>query len=384
MIHSFSFPTCILLGQGALDAMAEEIAKTNPDKALIVTDQTLVDLGIVKTVTDILDSHNIKFAVFSDIHPNPLEEDCQKGIAAYRENQCDAIIGIGGGSPLDVAKVVKVLTSHPEPISQYDDALGGDQFITEPMPPLYAIPTTAGTGSEVGRAGVVILKESGKKTIIFHPDLLPGITALEPALTAKLPPSLTAATGIDAFTHAMEALFAPTYHPICDGIALEAMKLVARYLPLACQDGSDLNAREQMQLAASMGAIAFQKGLGMVHSLAHPLSAEYDTHHGLANALLLADSVALIESRASSDDQHKRLAMTRDIFSDCGYRQNSLSENVRQFVSDVGIELGLAQHSIPERDLPKLATLAFEDGIHKSNMVPVTEQDLLTVYQAAY
>ncbi len=384
MIHSFSFPTRILLGQGAITAMAVEIAKTSPARALIVTDQTLVELGIVKQVTDVLDAQGIKHAVFADIHPNPLEEDCQKGIKAYRDNQCDTLIGIGGGSALDVAKVIKVLTSHPEPLSRYDDAAGGDQYITEPMPALYAVPTTAGTGSEVGRSGVVILKESGRKTVIFHPQLLPNIAALEPALTEKLPAFLTAATGIDAFTHAMEAYFAPAYHPICDGIALESMKLVANYLPKACKNGSDLHAREQMLLAASMGAIAFQKGLGMVHSLAHPLSAEYDTHHGLANALLLADSVALIESRATTADQRQRLDTVQDVFSRNGYRQNSLSGNLREFVSSVGIPLGLSKHKVPKPDLGNLAKLAFEDGIHKSNMVPVTEADLLAVYQAAY
>jgi 4-hydroxybutyrate dehydrogenase len=384
MIHSFSFPTRILLGPGAITSMAIEIAKTNPARALIVTDRTLVELGIVKQVTDILDSQGIKHATFADIHPNPLEEDCQKGIKAYRDNQCDTLIGIGGGSALDVAKVIKVLTSHPEPLSRYDDATGGDQYITEPMPALYAVPTTAGTGSEVGRSGVVILKESGRKTVIFHPQLLPNIAALEPALTAKLPAFLTAATGIDAFTHAMEAYFAPAYHPICDGIALESMKLVVNYLPKACKNGNDLHAREQMLLAASMGAIAFQKGLGMVHSLAHPLSAEYDTHHGLANALLLADSVALIESRATTEDQKLRIDTAQEVFRRNGYRQNSLSGNLREFVTSVGIPLGLVKHKIPQQDLGKLAKLAFEDGIHKSNMVPVTEADLLAVYQAAY
>lgn len=374
----------MVLGQGALQTMAEVIAARNQHRALLVTDQVLVELGIVDQVIAILDQHRISHALFADIHPNPLEADCEKGIQAYRSNECDFLIAIGGGSAMDVAKILKVLAAHPGPIAQYDDAKGGDRLITESMPPLYAIPTTAGTGSEVGRAAVVIVKDTGRKTVIFHPDLMPDMAALEPILTQQLPPHLTAATGIDALTHALEAYFAPDYHPICDGIAVEAIRLVVKYLPMACDDGNDLAAREQMQLAASMGAIAFQKGLGMVHSLAHPLSAEYDTHHGLANALLLPDSVALIENRAKTKDQLSRIQRIRQLFADQGYRQNSLAETLRQFVRDVGITPGLSNHGIPEKDLENLSRLAFEDGIHKTNMVPVTQDDLLSVYGAAF
>ena len=252
------------------------------------------------------------------------------------------------------------------------------------MPPLYAIPTTAGTGSEVGRAAVVILRESGRKSVIFHPDLMPDMAVLEPSLTAGLPAALTAATGIDALTHALEAYFAPDFHPICDGIALQAMQMVVTYLPLACSDGSDLGAREKMLLAASMGAIAFQKGLGMVHSLAHPLSAEYDTHHGLANALLLPESIALIEQRANRPDQRQRIWETRRIFTNADLTGASLAESVGLFIQKVGIQMGLASHGIPDGDLPRLAKLAFEDGIHETNMVPVTETDLLEVYTSAF
>ncbi len=384
MIHNFSFPTHMILGQGALQTMATAIKARHPQRALLVTDQVLVDLGIVDRVAEVLDQQHISHALFADIHPNPLEEDCEKGVQAYRSNQCDLLVAIGGGSAMDVAKTLKVLVSHAGPLARFDDAKGGDQFITEPMPPLYAIPTTAGTGSEVGRAAVVIVKETGRKTVIFHPDLMPDMAVLEPSLTEQLPPLLTAATGIDALTHALEAYFAPAYHPICDGIAVEAMRLVIEYLPLAVADGGNLAAREQMQLAASMGAIAFQKGLGMVHSLAHPLSAVYNTHHGLANALLLPDSVALIEARATTPDQFSRIQHTRQLFADADYGQESLAAVLQQFVIDVGITPGLCNHSIPDQDLPDLSKLAFEDGIHATNMVPVTQQDLLSVYQAAY
>jgi len=374
----------MVLGEGALDDMAAAIQKQDQRRPLIVTDQALVDLGLVARLTDVLDAYGLESSIFGEVHPNPLERDCEMGSQCFTDNRCDCLIAIGGGSAMDVAKTLKVLASHAGPIALYDESRGGDQLIRNPMPPLYAIPTTAGTGSEVGRAAVVILKETGRKSIIFHPDLMPTMAVLEPSLTEQLPVALTAATGIDALTHAMEAYFAPAFHPICDGIALQAMQLVVRYLPLACANGSDLDAREKMLLAASMGAVAFQKGLGMVHSLAHPLSAEYDTHHGLANALLLPDSLALIEQRAKQQDQQQRIRETHQIFINAGSKAASLAESVRLFIQKVGVQMGLEHGGIPVRDLPRLAKLAFEDGIHQTNMVPVTESDLLGVYRSAF
>ena len=213
---------------------------------------------------------------------------------------------------------------------------------------------------------------------------MPTMAVLQPSLTAGLPVALTAATGMDAFTHAMEAYFAPDFHPICDGIALQAMQMVVKYLPVACADGSDLDARQNMLLAASMGAIAFQKGLGMVHSLAHPLSAEYGTHHGLANALLLPDSLALIEQRASHVDQQQRIRDVHQIFTNAGLTAASLVQSVRLLIEKVGIQMGLDKQGIPAGDLPMLAELAFADGIHRTNMVPVTRDDLLAVYRSAF
>ena len=364
--------------------MAAAIHTEGYRRPLIVSDPNLVELGLVARLIAVLDSCGLQGSIFGEVHPNPLEEDCEAGSKCYADNRCDSLIALGGGSVIDVAKTLMVLSSHAGPISMYDDAKEGGQLIQNPMPPLYAIPTTAGTGSEVGRAAVVILRESGRKSVIFHPDLMPDMAVLEPSLTAGLPAALTAATGIDALTHALEAYFAPDFHPICDGIALQAMQMVVTYLPLACSDGSDLAAREKMLLAASMGAIAFQKGLGMVHSLAHPLSAEYDTHHGLANALLLPDSIALIEQRANRPDQRQRIWETRRIFTNADLTGASLAESVRLFIQKVGIQMGLVSRGIPDGDLPRLAKLAFEDGIHETNMVPVTETDLLEVYKSAF
>lgn len=383
-MYRFNFPTRMILGEGALDEMAAAIQKQGFNRPLIVTDATLLELGLVARLTAVLDAYALESSIFSEVHPNPLQQDCETGIQCFTDNRCDSLIAIGGGSAIDVAKTLKVLASHTGPIALYEEAKGGDQLIKNPMPPLYAIPTTAGTGSEVGRAAVVILRETGRKSVIFHPDLMPTMAVLQPSLTEQLPAALTAATGIDALTHAMEAYFAPDFHPICDGIALQAMNLVVKYLPLACTNGSDLDAREKMLLAASMGAIAFQKGLGMVHSLAHPLSAEYGTHHGLANALLLPDSLALIERRADTQDQEQRISETHQIFNNADLPAASLSESVRLFIQKVGIQMGLNDRGIPAQDLPRLAKLAFEDGIHQTNMVPVTETDLLAVYRSAF
>lgn len=383
-MYQFSFPTRMILGEGALDEMAAAIAKQGHGRPLVVSDKNLLALGLVARLTAVLDCHGLEYHIFSEVHANPREEDCDKGRQCFADNRCDSLIALGGGSAIDVAKTLKVLASHSGPISQYEEAKGGDRLIVNPMPPLYAIPTTAGTGSEVGRAAVVILRETNRKSVIFHQDLMPTMAVLQPSLTEQLPVSLTAATGIDALTHALEAYFAPDFHPICDGIALQAMQLVVKYLPLVCVDGSDLDAREKMLLAAAMGAIAFQKGLGMVHSLAHPLSAEYGTHHGLANALLLPDSVALIEQRATTAEQKRRIARTHRIFKDMDRETASLADSLRLFIEKVGIRMGLDHQGIPVGDLPRLAILAFADGIHQTNMVPVTEGDLLEVYETAF
>ncbi|MBW1898016.1 MAG: iron-containing alcohol dehydrogenase, partial [Deltaproteobacteria bacterium] len=285
-MNIYNYPTTILSGQGSLKEFCDRLKEKSHRRPLVVTDKTIRTCGVLDKLIVLLKEREIRFHVFDDTHPNPIEEDVEKGTAAYQENNCDSIIAIGGGSPMDAAKAIKIMAAHPEPLAQYDDAKGGDQKITQPMPPLYAIPTTAGTGSEVGRSAVIILKATGKKTIFFHPDLIPDIAILEPELTAGLPKEITAATGIDAFVHCLETYFAPGLHPMADGIAKEGMELILEWLPKAISDGRDLEARERMLIAAAMGAVAFQKGLGMIHSLAHPLSSRFDIHHGLANALL--------------------------------------------------------------------------------------------------
>lgn len=382
-MQQYNFPTTIYCGPGSLEALSETLRGRNHRRTLIVTDRTLEEIGLLEKVTGRLDARGAPYAVFAGTRPNPTDEDVENGTGVFERNKCDSLIALGGGSPMDTAKVIKIMAAHPGPLEQYDDARGGSRLITKPMPPLYAIPTTAGTGSEVGRSAVIVMRESGRKTIFFHPSLMPDIAVLEPELTAGLPPFLTAATGIDAFTHSLEAYLAPGLHPMADGIALEGMQLVLDWLPEACADGGNLRAREMMLLAATMGATAFQKGLGMVHSLAHPLSTRYDMHHGLANALMLPFGVRFLEEAGLDEEQKGRIARVRSMFRARGLDRGGLAESCRSFVHNVGIQLGLSAHGVKEEELESLSEEAFGDPCHQSNMIPVTRDDLLAVYKAS-
>jgi 4-hydroxybutyrate dehydrogenase len=380
-MQQFNYPTTILYGEGSLSALAGRIRGT-VKHVLVVTDATLVKAGLAAKVTEAL--QGVRVSVFDGTHPNPVEEDVEKGLEAYKAGGCDALIALGGGSPMDTAKVIRFMAVHPGPLAQYDDAKGGDKLIVNPMPPLYAIPTTSGTGSEVGRSGVIILRATGKKTIFFHPRLMPDVAVLEPSLAAGLPPHITAATGIDAFTHCLEAYFVDAFHPMADGIAQEGIRLILKHLPIAYAQGSNLESRGAMQMAAAMGATAFQKGLGMIHSLAHPLSARYNTHHGLANALLLPDAIAFLESRPLDAAAKAKLARVQDLFREAGHAKATLAESCRNFFTLLGVPFGLRNHKVPQGDLEALAGDAFEDTCHASNIIPVQREDLLAVYKAAY
>jgi len=379
----YNYPTTILFGQGALAEFANRLKAMEHRKVCIVTDRMIVEHRIAERVTSLLSEAKIDYVVFAEVHPNPVEEDVEKGLEAFRAAGCDALIGLGGGSPLDVAKVIKIMAVNPPPLAQYDDARGGDRLIRGPMPPLYAIPTTAGTGSEVGRSGVIIMRETGRKTIFFHPSLLPSIAVLEPELTAGLPPHLTAATGMDAFVHCLEAYLVNMFHPMADGIALQGMELIVAWLPEVCRNGGNLLGRERMQIASAMGATAFQKGLGMIHSMAHPLSSLYGMHHGLANALLLPASMRFIENANLNEEQRNKLARVRRIFADAGMSSNSLADCCAAFCNTIGITLGLSRHGVPKGDVNKISEEAMKDSCHTSNICPVSVNDFKEVLASA-
>lgn len=383
-MNIYNYPTKIYSGKDSLNAFVEAISSKSHKKILIVTDTNLIKIGLTKNLTDLLDKNHILYTYFSETHPNPIEADVEQGTKIYKGNNCDAIIAFGGGSPMDTAKVIKIMATHPEPISQYDEAAGGDQLIQNKMPPIYAIPTTAGTGSEVGRSGVIIMRDTGKKTIFFHPRLMPDIAVLDPTLTLDLPKNITAATGLDAFTHNLEAYFCPAFHPIADGIALQGLEMIIDWLPIAYNEGKNLQARENMQIAAAMGATAFQKGLGMIHSLAHPLSTRYGMHHGLTNALLLPFAVEFLENSKLSEEQNNKISRVKDLFNNRNFHEGNLSKGCRHFIETLGIKLGLSHHHVPKNDLESLSVEAFQDPCHLGNMIPVKPEDLLNVYEQAF
>lgn len=382
-MQQFNYPTTLLYGEGALEESAKRVKGLGFNKPLIVTDKTLNKLGIVKKVTDELTKVGIEVAIFDGTHPNPIEDDCIAGARAFKENGCDSVIAVGGGSPMDAAKGIMLLATHEGPLSKYDDARGGDKYITNKLPPLVAIPTTAGTGSEVGRAGVIIVNDTQNKTIIFHPTMMPLIAVLEPSLTTGLPTHITAATGIDAFIHSLEAYFAPGFHPMADGIALEGMKLIIENLETACLDGKSIEARSKMLLAASMGATAFQKGLGMIHSIAHPLSSVAGLHHGLANALVTPDCVSFLENSDLNDEQRARMNRVNDLFKETSFYRGKLSETLKTYFEKLGINFGLKNHGVKEDQINTIADKAFQDVCHQTNMIPINTDNFKTVIQKA-
>ena len=383
----YNFPTVLFYGANSLQELAKVVKSKGLNNLLMITDSGLVSIGLAKQTQKILTKSKLKIDIFDGINPNPVEENVTKGVKKYQSGKYDGIIALGGGSAMDVAKTIRFMVVHDPPLAQYDDAVGGEEKIVNPLPPLYAIPTTAGTGSEVGRSSVITIKETGRKTIFFHPDLMPDIAVLDPTLTIGLPPHITAATGMDAFTHCMEAYLVDSFHPMADAIAVEGMKLIMTNLPKVIEKPDDLDARGQMLLAASMGAIAFQKGLGMIHSLAHPLSAEHNLHHGLANAMLIPASLEFSIKKALDEKMVSLIEKFKNITEIISCNTLSDIDNIpyllREFINSAGINLGLENENIREDQIKKLSQLAFEDSCHATHPFPVTKNDFKTVYTNA-
>lgn len=285
---NWNYPTNVKVGAGRIGELADLCKSMGMKSPLLITDPGLAALPMVQTVVDNLNASGLVCGLFSNIQANPTGQNVADGTAWYLEHNHDGVIAFGGGSALDAAKAVALMVGQDRPIWDFEDV--GDNWLrvnVDGMAPVVAVPTTAGTGSEVGRASVITDQENHIKKIIFHPGMLPEQVILDPELTVGLPPSITAATGMDALSHNLEALCSPFYHPMATGIAVEGIRLVQEYLPRAVTDGKDIEARTQMLVCSSMGATAFQKGLGAMHALAHPLGALYDAHHGTLNAILM-------------------------------------------------------------------------------------------------
>ena len=285
---NWSYPTSIRFGAGRISEIADACFVAGIKKPLLVTDRGLAGMEITQKTLNLLDDAGLGRAIFADVDPNPNEKNAAAGVAAYKAGNHDGVIAFGGGSGLDLGKVVAFLAGQSRPIWDFEDI---DDWWTransDVIAPIVAVPTTAGTGSEVGRASVITNSITQQKKIIFHPKFLPTVVICDPELTVGMPKFITAGTGLDAFAHCVEAYCSPHYHPMSQGIALEGMRLVKEYLPRAYSDGTDLEARSHMMSAAAMGATAFQKGLGAIHALSHPIGAIYHTHHGTTNAVCM-------------------------------------------------------------------------------------------------
>lgn len=374
----WSFPTRILFGAGVAGQTGPEARRLGAQRALVVTDKGVVRSGLLERVAASLRAAGVEVAIFDDVLGNPIEKNVHDGVAAFREAKADLVVALGGGSPLDVGKLVRLGVHHDRPLVDYDDATGGDRFITANVPPMLAIPTTAGTGSEVGRSGVVTLDVNHRKTVIFSPYLLANAALLDPELTRSMPAFLTAATGFDALTHCLEAYVSKGDHPMADGIALEGLRLVAAHLERAVSHGEDLEARGGMMKAAMMGAVAFQKGLGACHSLAHPLSSECGLHHGLANALCLPAVVEFNVAAAAS-----RLARVAAVL---GAPEDAAAcaDALRALRARIGLTAGLQKAGVPHEKLDALADLALQDACHQSNPRASSRDDLRNLYEASF
>ena len=374
MIHQFNFPTVIRFGIGAIKELPAHLKEMGKHRPLMVTDPIVGQLPFFLESLEDLKNAGLAPTVYSDMHKNPVKSDVLNGKSVYNESECDCIVGYGGGVALDVARSIALAINHHRDLFDYDDLIGGDKYVTEEVPYFVTVPTTSGTGSEVGRSAIIADDETHQKKILFSPKLLASMVFADPALTFDLPPFVTAATGMDALTHNMEAYLAKNYHPMCDGIALEGIKLIGQSIEKATHEGHNGQARSDMMLASLMGAVAFQKGLGVVHSLAHPLSQKLDTHHGLANAVNLPYGMkfnrAGFESRF--DDMAAALGVKGDLI-------NELFELNKR----LGLPTTLSEIDVKEEHLDDLANLAFADFCHPNNPKPVSRDDFRAIYSEA-
>jgi alcohol dehydrogenase class IV len=372
---TWAFPTTIVFGAGAVSTVADHVRRIGASRALLVCDPGVAKAGIAAQVSAGLTAGEVATALYEGVDANPVESNVLNGVNAYREHDADCVVCVGGGSPLDTGKLIALKVTHDRPLVDFDDAVDGGRFVSANVPPIVTIPTTAGTGSEVGRSGVVTLAATGRKTVIFSPHLLARVAILDPELTRSMPAHVTAATGFDALTHCLEAFCALGDHPMADAIALGGLELCAQSLARAVEHGDDLDARGAMMKAAMMGAVAFQKGLGACHSLAHPLSSEKGLHHGLANALCLPAVVDFNVSAARAKLQRVASILDRDA--------PSCAEALRSLRHRVGLPSGLRACGITEADIPRLADKAVDDACHRSNPRPTTRDDLAALYLAS-
>jgi 4-hydroxybutyrate dehydrogenase len=374
---NWSYPTAIRFGSGRIAELADACRAAGISRPLLVTDRVLADLPMVAQALDLLEAAGLGRGLFSGVDPNPTELNLQAGLNAYHSGKHDGVVAFGGGSGLDLGKLVAFMSGQTRPVWDFEDI--GDWWTRADaagIAPIIAVPTTAGTGAEVGRAGVITNSESHEKKIIFHPKIQPCQVICDPELTVSMPPSVTAGTGLDAFAHCLEAYCSPHYHPMCHGIALEGMRLVKENLPRVYADGSDIEARGHMMAAAAMGAIAFQKGLGAIHAISHPIGALYNTHHGTTNAVVMPAVVAF--NRPAIEEPIRRLANYLDIPG--GF--DGFLQFLVEFNRSLNIPASLTALGVVNPDLDLLVAAALADPSTGGNPVVMTAENTRQLLQS--
>ncbi|NJL01362.1 MAG: iron-containing alcohol dehydrogenase [Spirulinaceae cyanobacterium SM2_1_0] len=376
-IHEFCFPTTVRFGSGARHELPTALSQRGWQRPLLVSDRQVAQLPFCQEMVTVLTAAGLKPIQFSDLGGNPVKSQVVAGVATFQQQQADSIVALGGGAALDVAKAIALMAHHPGDLFDYEDGKPLVRPVDRPLPGLVALPTTAGTGSEVGRSSVIADDATQAKKIIFSPRLLPALILADPELLVGLPPAITAATGMDALTHCVEAYLAQGFHPMCDGIAVEGVRLVGRHLRRSVAQGDDLEARGGMLAAAMMGGVAFQKGLGVTHSCAHALSTVYDLHHGLANALMI--TAAMEFNQVVVAEKLATLATAVGATPTAA----GFIDWLEALKADIGIPTQLGAVGVMAEQLERLVAIAVTDGCHQLNPRSCTTDDLRALYQAA-
>jgi alcohol dehydrogenase class IV len=375
---TWTYPTSVRFGAGRIAELADAVAQAGIGRPLLVTDPTLAALPMAARAMASLASADVPATLFSDIKSNPVESNVVAGIAAFSAGGHDGVIAFGGGSALDAGKLIAFAAGQSRPIWDFEDV--GDNWRRAEagrIAPVVAVPTTAGTGSEVGRAGVLTDERTSTKKVIFHPRMMPGTAICDPELTVGMPPAITAGTGMDALAHCLEAYCGPFYHPLADGIAVEGIRLVKDSLTRAVKDGSNLDARANMMAAAAMGATAFQKALGAIHALSHPVGALYDTHHGMTNAVFMP--YVLAYNRKAVEDRIKRLGA-----------YIGLKPSFRAFLdwvldlrADIGVPHTLSGLNVGDDKIDRVVAMAVKDPTAAGNPLPLDRRGARTIFRRA-
>jgi len=374
---NWSYPTAVRFGAGRLSELAESCTAAGIKKPLLVTDRGLAELDVTKKALAVLTDAGLDAAVFADVDPNPSDKNVESGVKAYRDGGYDGVVAFGGGSGLDLGKSVAFMAGQTRPLWDFEDI--GDWWTranADAIAPVIAVPTTAGTGSEVGRASVILNTDSAEKKIIFHPKMLPVTVICDPELTVGMPAFITAGTGLDAFAHCVEAYSSPHYHPMSQGIALEGMRLVKENLPIVYKNPNDIDARANMMSAAAMGATAFQKGLGAIHALSHPIGAQHHTHHGTTNAVCMP---AVLQFNA--EEIRKRFTGVAAFLSiDGGF--DGFCEFVNQFNDSFAIPKTLSGIGVENPNIDLLVEMALKDPSVGGNPKAMTKENTRALFEA--